>query len=415
MANEDLSPLVKETIKLENRGEPIRENMEKMRSPEVDAFVNQTGITDEDVLNDPPPEERDSWGMTEQEVQEFVKMRNGGEDVRLTDEVDVDDVSAYSDSTEEEAADTIRKAGQLGIDPKTYKELKPELEESIEKARTPQSVDKVVAKSMNKSPEHAKVIKKDISKLNAFSKYWNFASETIKGKSISRDIFDIQYKVATGKAISNEERFQLVKSNSNLKKMNSAEEYGYSFWESVPAEFAGGVTDIAEGLFDGADLILTGAVPGAVAGALIGSTVPGAGTAIGAGIGGLKGAALGAGVAQMRDVYQQSVGQIYNDLTTVLQEGDDLKKPAAEDERRNLAIGGGMIMGALGFVPVGAAAKNIPWLRKIVNPRAFLKHALSAQGSAWKQLAIRVGRSAGAEGFEEGAQELVQATVEEMG
>lgn len=327
----------------------------------------------------------------------------------------VQDLRQVGDVDPKEAAENINEAKELDLTPDNYEYLKPSLKPKVEAERGPQSVPANIAEQMGQSRQHASVMKPDLARLDTASRYMSFFSETIKGKDLGRDVSELSYRRAMGEELSPEENFQLNQLNSKLQELHSAEEYGYNFWESLPAELGGVTYDFARGIWEGKDLVAGGTGIGAGYGAAMGSPagLPGAG--VGAVVGGATGFFYGIGAAQIRDTFRQSTGQIYNDLTRVIRETDEVKLPTAEAERIAIAKGGGVIMAGLSLLPVGVIAKKIPWVNRFVNPRSFLKYALSPSGSKFRELAKALAQSGAAEGFEEGAQEIVQIFAKEIG
>ena len=116
-------------------------------------------------------------------------------------------------------------------------------------------------------------------------------------------------------------------------------------------------------------------------------------------------------IGQVRDVFRQSTGQVYNDLSYIIEGGSDMD----ERKRQNIARGAGVIMATIGLLPIGVIAKKVPWIGRIISPRKFAKYVLKAEGSRIRRLAITLGSSGLAEALEEGSQEAVQILSEEMG
>lgn len=325
---------------------------------------------------------------------------------------DVKSVSYFADTDPSEAAENIKKADEVGLDPDGYAELKPELKE-IEKTNSETiAAPQAVADRMVQSTQHASVIKPDLGTFDKLERYVKFGALTIQGKDLSRDMFNLSYKQAMGQPLSDDEDFELLSLNDQLRELNGKqEEYGHSFTESLPAEVLGAGYDFAQSLWEGRDLTLIGGGIGGVTGAVIGSPALLPGALAGAVTGAIKGASVGTLLGQARDTFRQSTGQVYNDLTHIIQGTDQL----AKRERQKLARGAGILMGAAAFVPIGTVVNRIPLLRKIVNPRSFIKYAMSVEGSAIRRLMMDIGASGLAEGLEEGAQETIQIIASSMG
>ena len=174
-------------------------------------------------------------------------------------------LTSIAKSKPEEAANNIKTAQKIGVPPEAYKEHKDLMDEAIKEQEEIVDLPEPVAQRMVASTEHTSVIKEDASTWDQFRRYLNFVGDTIEGKSIGRDIADLARKKAFNIPLSEEEEFELLKLNHELKELNSNPEHGYTFWESVPAEVAGTTTDFLESFWDNIDLTLFGAGTGAVA------------------------------------------------------------------------------------------------------------------------------------------------------
>lgn len=316
-----------------------------------------------------------------------------------------------NDLLPEKAAENIKAAAERNLPPDGYASIEAEIRES-EQDRTV-ATSKPVIETIAKSEQHQAVVKDDIDTFNKLQRYLEFSGAVIRGVDLSGDLFQLSYKKASGQELTREENFELIRLNKELQRLNNdKEEYGYDFTDSLAAEgLAGGGYQFLQSLWRGRDLTVKGALIGGGGGAVLGlgGGLPGIGA--GALHGGFSGASVGTQLGLIRDAYQQSAGQIYNDLTYVIKDRSDL----AEDKRKDLAIGGGLVMSMVAFLPVGAIARGTPFVNKLASARILSKYLLSAEGATMRQFLISLGRTGLAEGIEEGSQEIVQAVTTEVG
>lgn len=328
----------------------------------------------------------------------------------------VRDLLTVATTPPEEAANNIKAAEEVGATPDGYSEIKAEIEPKLEAVRKPQAADPKVVERMAQSTQHASVYAADLEKMNMFTKYWEFAGKTISGQDISRDLFNLQYRHVMGEKLNQEEVSKILDLDDDLKELNARkEEYGYNFWESLPADVVGVGYHFARGIWQGKDLPITGAAVGAVGGAALGSPAGLPGIAFGGTLAGTKGALIGLGAAQIRDELQQGTGQIYHDLSFALKPTHEGNEPIAERERILLAKGGGLMMAAVAIVPTWVMGKTVPWMRKLVSPRSLAKELIRDGGaSSFRTLAMSLAKSGLAEALEEGTQEAIQIVATEM-
>lgn len=331
-------------------------------------------------------------------------------------EENIESLAQVADTPSEEAFKNIQIADQAGITPDTAKELGGTLVAQLEKDQLPKTAPKAVADRMAQSSQHAAALMKDVPKFTKAKSYLDYIGDKIKGKDISRDIFDLNYRLANGEELSADDKFKLIDLKERYQSITQETDHGRSFLESIPAEVISSGYDFGRAILDSPKTIGTATAAGAGRGALAGGLAGPAGILAGAKIGAIQGLVMGVGVAQIADTYRQSTGQVYDDLGDVIKSTDDPKiTRLAENEKRSIAKGAGALMAAIGILPVGTIAKKVPWVKKIVSPRSFLKHALTAEGGRWLQLMKSIGAGATAEGVEESIQEVIQIFAKEVG
>ncbi len=314
-------------------------------------------------------------------------------------EVDVSPLLKLEPTQPEEAAENIKMSTMFDTEPDAVVPIRSQLKKEAEIQQLPSTrLSEPVADIMGRSQQHASVMREDLEKWGAVGKQVSFAIDTIKERFKSRDVFDLSFRKAMGEKLTAEEEYHLDDVNEYLASRNIQEEYEYNFAQSIPGNLASTVVDQFSTLVGGRDLI----------GKAISKTARG----------GISSMAIGAGAAmtavQVRDSFRQSTGQVYNDLSRVLRDPNTGEiSDIAEDERKKLAIGAGLIMAALDSAGtiVGAAS----WAKNIMSPRLLAKQMLKPEGAKWKALAKTLVGAGLAEGLTESAQEITQIFAEEIG
>ena len=203
---------------------------------------------------------------------------------------------------------------------------------------------------------------------------------------------------------------------------------GYNFVEQLPY-MKRTMLPVVGGAFTGAviDAAVSAKVGGA-GGAAAGSVVPGAGTAAGATIGAvggaitgtIKGAAIGAGAGKLvafKNTYDVETGAMYANLAVMK---DENGQGFAKDDMIAMSRAYGVLSGAIELGDVTLMTRLIPGYneaKKGLLKAGFKKAVQDALKNKTKIQAIRkilrdVSFSAGYEGLEEAAQELLQVIGE---
>ena len=324
---------------------------------------------------------------------------------------DIGDLYAMSDSTPEQAVDNINKSKARGVSPTTYKELKSDPTSGFVENERPEATDQIVVDRMIQSDEHSAAMRDDVGHFNAMKTIVSDTLDSIQGKSLNRDLLNLQWKKLMGETLTEDEQNDIVIYNTRLRALNEQrEKYGLGVTGSLPAEVVGMVYDFGRATLQQKEIVAGGAVGGAVLGGARGLLGGIPGVVTGATIGGLTGSVMGFEAAQLVDLYQQSSASIYNEITQFPTE-----TPIPDDQAQMLSRGGGMVMTAAGFAVGRFVPKNIPWLNKFMGGKAFAKFVTSPQGSAFRQLAVAMGKSAGVTGGVTGIQSSVAILAEEVG
>jgi hypothetical protein len=328
-------------------------------------------------------------------------------------EQDVSPLLKIINSSPEESAETIKLSSQFGVPAETGRMIKPQLQQAAKEELFTPMVAQPVADYVAQSRDHAAVINPELGFFDEAAKQVDFAMKTIKGGINNRRLSELGFKKTTGEALTAEEDFEYIDLREKTKNTNLKEEFGHDFVSSIPAESVNLVYDFGHGIWDGKDLVGLGAATGG----LLGLT----GLGVGAIPGAITGMIAGGTVASVRDTYQQSVGQVYNDLENINATdpltGEKLIK--AEDERRAIARGAGIMMASLDAASslflVGKGVKNVakelPWFKKIMTPTDLVKHAMKPEGKVYLELL----KSMGAEGGTEMAQQAIQIFAKQIG
>jgi len=315
----------------------------------------------------------------------------------------------------EQAARNVIGASQYNVTPEAYGKSQKVYEQQSELDKLPQRAPAVVAQRMAQSTQHASVIKKDLNAFDYLQKQVNFTVDTIKNRFDSRRLFNLQYEKMMGNPLSESDDSELYTLHRKLKSLTPTD---MSFAETIPGETVSGVIDLAHGIWDNAKLFLGGVGAGAVGGAALGTigapATAGASIPIAAVTGALTAAPFAAEAAMVYDGFKQGSGEIYYTLTNnAFDKNANLDVPKTEAEMKTLALGGGALMGLLQVIPVNRLMKEVPWLQKLVSPRAVLSTAL--ENPAWRRTLMSLGKSALAGGVAGGAQEAVNILTKSVG
>jgi len=326
---------------------------------------------------------------------------------------DVSDIMTIATSTPQEAADNIAIASHYDTTPEAGKELSHILKPDMENERLTPIVPRAVAERMKQSTEHASIIKKDLNALERIGKGFSYAMDSIKGSIDSRRVFNLNYK-KINQGLSEEEAYELDSTNEKIQSNDLRKEYGYDFKDAIPGEIASTIFDMGAGAWQNKQLVGSGTVAGLAAAtlpALLSSAAPPVSVGVAA-AGAFTGTMAGLAVSQVKDTYEQSVGQVYNDLTYVIKDdnGDNVIK--TEDERIQIAKGAGVVMAALDSLSTAFLAGKFT---KSMLRREVLKKALSPTGGPILRLMKNLAGSAASEGVTEALQQFVQQTAKEIG
>lgn len=309
----------------------------------------------------------------------------------------------------QKALSNIREAEQENLNPDAYVDLETELKENPREPTA--TVSEPVADAMTTSDQHTQVMKEDVSKLGKMDKLFSYTKLVFEGKSLNDELATLSYRRSTGERLTEDEEFRILVLNSQAQDLQKAkDEYDFSFADSFPAEVVGASYDLADTFRDNYGLILGAGVVGAGAGAGVGalSFTP-VGVLAGSLLGGTKGLAAGTGAAFIKHTYIQTTGQIYNELTYSSEEN------LPEQTKVSIARGAGALSAAVTLMlPVAKFAKNTPFIKKILNPKAYVREALKNPAS--RSLLMRLaGSTAAAEAGEESIQEVIQVFAGELG
>lgn len=326
-------------------------------------------------------------------------------------------------STPEEAAQNLRDAAVLDMDPTAYKKDREIYKPMVERATAPAATPGVQA-FMQTGAEKAAAVKEDVSALSRIEKIVDYGKRQIFGiPDLRRQAAEFGRKAMWDpEALSERDLEKWNAVNEDMKLMGEEDSaLNLSPAITYPAQAISALADMGRALWDKKALVatstVTGAGLGAVAGGSVGAVAGPAGVALGARSGAMGGARTGFSVgfraATMVDTFQQTSGNLYTELTFG-QDDNGQQLNIDHETKRNLSLGVGVSSAALDVVFTGALAKSTPWLAKYIKPGAK-EWATAATNTVARQAMINIGKAASVGATTEGLQEIAQIIGEEIG
>jgi hypothetical protein len=313
----------------------------------------------------------------------------------MATEENISDLMRVIDTPPEEAAENIKGARDLDIHPDEFASARDEFTQAQEIAAAPDNVSSSVAKHALRSKQSAALMKKGLADLDAYERQWRFSSDQVEGANIRRKMNKLSAVRARGFQLTEEEEHEMQGHHRDTSKLTDAEDFDYNMAEALPGQLAGVGVDLAQAVWEGRDLTAIAGVAGLGFGMGVGFLAGGPAGAIALGKAGLiSGATLATTFGSIPlDTYEQSLGGIYRELGN----SELMKK------------------GGVSYIPIFVIAKKIPFLKKIVSPKAFVKQMVNGANRKWLDLSIDIAASGIVEGLEEGSQELIQIISQSIG
>lgn len=309
------------------------------------------------------------------------------------------------------AAENINNAEKLRVTPEQYADSKV-FQEETQIQDLPQTAPRAVHKRMAQSEQFGHVVRPDLEDLNWFEKQLKFMKESLRGTDINREKNDLNYTRAWGTELTKPQMNRLFELEDAEKTVVSGEELDLSFPEQIPGLLAGVTSNIVQAAWEGKEFALTAGLVGAGIGTVAGAFGGPGGMAFGAKGGFVTGTTLATTFGSIPfDTFVQSTGEIFGELDKSTLADD----PEGLATRQALAFGGGALMTAVELVPIFKLAKKVPFLKKIISPKAFSKEILKPVNGKWLQLVKDLGSAAAIEGSEEGAQEIIKLMAVNLG
>ncbi|MGL4560599.1 MAG: hypothetical protein ACRCV5_24100, partial [Afipia sp.] len=314
------------------------------------------------------------------------------------------------DSTPQEAATNIQGAKQVGTDPDTFRRMKPSIV-SAQNAMVPPS--RVISQQVGDSQEKRSLDKTSTKDILNFQNLIDYGKTVIDRGGLQRELNNIMFKRVWNEPMTEDEQFRASELREQLRTFKSREDYGLGFWEGAAADVAGSAVDMGRGLLEQKEIVAGATAAGAGVGALAGLGVGGpAGAGVLGSVGAVKGFTLGSLGAGAIDTFRQSAAGIYEEMSF-----DDAGEstPVPEHEKIAISKGGAVLMTLAETASDLTVAKSVPWLNKIVSPKAFRKWIANPANKAWTETIKALGTSMAAEGGAEGVQEFIQIVAGNMG
>jgi len=326
-------------------------------------------------------------------------------------------------SNQPEAAQNLRGARTLQVDPTYFKNEKDTLEPEIKKLMYPEYATPIVASKVRQSSEHAGAIAPEATKYSDFERIIGNTANAIKRKTGDDDtLAERGYEAATSGTIlgntlgieyNEDKEFERQSLKADSKSNFGMTDYGPATgWEKVVAETSAQVADFGAMTWRNKELIgkITAGTMGAnaaVGGLLFGPV----GVATGLSVGAAQGLGVALPLAFFYDGYKKMTGATYNDLDDAL---DDQGNPLNIDQatKQQISHGVGVVSGAIGAVVDRLTLGNVPWIKKYLSGKAG-REAL--KNPLMKEAFIGIGKSMMTGGAGEILDEITSIIGEEIG
>ena len=262
-----------------------------------------------------------------------------------------------------------------------------------------------------------------VENMNAFERRFGAFKDVISGTGASRKLNHLSFRRMIGESLTRQEKMDYLKHSDTVQDKLDYSEYELSTGESLLLDVAGSGYNLIRGFWEQRGTTAKGVATGAATGGAFGLFAGPAGGIAGAIGGALTGASVGSLASIVKDTFEQSSGEVYRELGASLSR----KGPAAEEERRMLSLGSGVLMSSVFLVlPLATAVKTNPWLKSLTQSK--LMSALLASNSAIRNLAFGIGKKilgkqgttylskgvnvvAGPQAVAEATEEAIQETV----
>lgn len=326
-----------------------------------------------------------------------------------------------------EAATNIAVAKSIDSDPDGVANTREALNRN---PATSQPIDKVqtatptVKDFASQSAQHAALVSPDVDTHSELDKFTHFVGDMFNGQNTSRQIADLTNKKMDGGDFTQADQDKLDQLNVTLmsyQKSSTDYKNNYSPWITRPVDFATSALGVGEGIAANPDLAIEGGAAMAGLFAAKGAIeAPGdlkipvaAGGAI---MGFGKGAWLGGALSLVKDTYDQSRAQIYNDLYYGAADPNDTKTVAQSDaDRIAVAKGGAAVMAAAQGLAMGVSAVTVPWLAKYATSSGLIKSMASTANPTLLAVAKSLATSGIAGALGGGSAQAAKIVAEEMG
>lgn len=309
------------------------------------------------------------------------------------------------DVAPEKAMNNIVNSKEFEVSPDDFAKSEAVYTVAMNERQLPKEVHPAYMQVMGKDKQHLSVARKDGFVWNTFANTLN----SIERKKVQRNLNNLYFKKLNNQDLSDEDDFSLIDSQDQMKTLPEPESFG----ESVVPEVVAAGYDLVKGIMQGGEMIAKGTAIGAGTGAAVG-VIGGLPGIVAGGIGGAaRGLSISMFLNQLKDSYEQSAGGTYAELIGNAAP-NEINPQAADEERKAISKGAGKIMAVLDTLPIGYIASKVPWIKKIISPKAAGKLLQSTAGNKFRELALSLGKSSLAEGFTEGTQEMVQIISDEV-
>lgn len=335
---------------------------------------------------------------------------------------DISPLNEFATSSQSDAIANINTSKLFNLDPVTFKNNRDQLLPEAERISLPQRASRTVAQVMEESPEHTAAVAPDAESLSLVEKIWHDTKNKTSAILGPRQrMTDLYFKKLSRGNPALEKAFGTFNEDDELDLLSLKDQEQDNFGEKaagledsswgIVGDTASAVADMGAVIARNKALIGTimggGAVLGGTTG-LVGGPVTGvAGALAGAGVGFTTGYAT----ASFYNSYKQMAASTYEYLDD--KKADDNGQPIDDLTKQNIAHGVGLIGGGISAVADKLFLRNLPFIKKFVNPKEFNK--IIASNPGLKAAVLNIGKSIAAEGGEEGLQEIVQIVGEEIG
>jgi hypothetical protein len=338
---------------------------------------------------------------------------------------DIKEMLEFVVSNPEEASENITAAKVLDMPAPVYRENKTDFQPVYDalkfdpnKTVLEKNPPEAVRNFASQSEEHLGLLKNNLPEHYWWTNQAKYIRDQVKGVDKNREAAMLAgRKMADPENWSEEDQIKLEALNIQREDYLD-NDYGMTeTWETLPGQVVAQGVDMVQGLWKNKDLILKSAGAGAAVGA-VGASPGGPLASLAGGVSlGAKGAAVGALAAGFKDGYEVATGSVYNELDRMVDEnGNAVGVP--EETKRALARSVGIVSATIGTVVDVATAKTLPWVRRLVSPKAVKEIILDPRLLNLRTTMVSIGRAleaggAGAAG--EGATEIFTALAEEVG